>query len=610
MLRHQAWIVLVGMVVFFAGLGRPRLWDDDESKNARCAQEMLDRGDWVVPMFNFRLRPDKPALFYWLAMASYSLFGVSEFAARFPSALLAVGTALITYHLGRRLFRPEVGLWAGLVMATNWMFAVVGRFATPDSTLIFCTTAALLAYVVGVEKWTPAGAQPPIDADNSSSSAARFRDFVPRSLWSFVAMDAAMGLAVLAKGPVGVVLPVAAIGGFVLFEGSRSRQAAMRRAEVMNLGSQLPRMAKSLASRLRWLVVDFPSAAIAMRPIVFLSAFCAVAVPWYLLVAIRTHGVWLQEFFWNHNVERFLEPREGHHGLLLFPPLTLLACFFPWSIFLPAALVAAVRRIARDSLDAAACRMMFWWAAVWIVFFSICGTKQPNYIVPAYPALAVLTGRWIADWIAQASLATKLRRLPLAWATMGFAGVGLSVGIVVGKHWFPEIAGFSWVGLILIAGAIGGWLFERRRLTRLAMASVVASAALLFPALIGGVAAPLSAQQNGVRVAALAAQLPQRPSQLGQFRLAFVGLVWYADRKVEELATADDAAALFADGKSSLIATDPEGFRQLDALRPGELQIVAREPRFGRHGDMVLVARATSVAEHVAAKNKLLPAKK
>ncbi len=84
-LRHQAWIVLVAGIVFFAGLGRPRLWDDDESKNARCAQEMLDRGDWVVPTFDFRLRPDKPALFYWLAMISYNLFGVSEFAARLPS---------------------------------------------------------------------------------------------------------------------------------------------------------------------------------------------------------------------------------------------------------------------------------------------------------------------------------------------------------------------------------------------------------------------------------------------------------------------------------------------------------------------------------------------
>ncbi len=501
----------------------------------------------------------------------------------------------MTYHLGRRLFRPEVGLWGGLVMATNWMFAVVGRFATPDSTLIFCTTAALLAYVVGTE----------LHADSGSRPITGFRELVPRRLGAFVAMYAAMGLAVLAKGPVGVVLPLAGIGGFVLFDGSRRRQKMSPRAEVVNLGSQLPRFAKSLAGKLRRLVVDFPAAAIAMRPIPFLVAFCAVALPWYLLVAIRTHGVWWQEFFWNHNVERFLEPREGHHGLLVFPPLTLLACFFPWSIILPAALVAAVRRISRDSADAAEYRLMLWWAAVWIVFFSLCGTKQPNYIVPAYPAFAVLAGRWIADWIAQAQLAAKIRRLPVVWTTLGLAGVGLTVSVVVAAHWFPEIAGFSWVGLILVAGAFGGWFFERRKMPRLAMTSVVASAALLLPAMIGGIATPLSAEQNGVRVAALVSKLPKRPDRIGQFRLAFVGLVWYADRKVEELATADEAAALFAGGNNSVIATDPQGFEQLRALRPGELQIVAREPRFGRPGDLVLVARANGAAQRVAAKNQL-----
>jgi 4-amino-4-deoxy-L-arabinose transferase-like glycosyltransferase len=133
--------------VFFTNLGGPRLWDDDEPRNATCAREMLARGDWIVPTFNSELRTDKPALLYWLMMGSYSLFGATEFAARFPSALLAVGTALMTYHLGRLLFRPQVGLWAGMIMATNLMFAVSARAATPDSTLIFFTTLALLIYV-------------------------------------------------------------------------------------------------------------------------------------------------------------------------------------------------------------------------------------------------------------------------------------------------------------------------------------------------------------------------------------------------------------------------------------------------------------------------------
>ena len=596
--RHQAWIVLVAGVVFFAGLGRPRLWDDDETKNARCAQEMLVRGDWVVPTFNFRLRPDKPVLFYWLAMMSYQMLGATEFAARLPSALLAVGTSLATYHLGRRLFRPEVGLWAGLAMASNLMFAMVGRAATPDSTLIFCTTMALLAYVVGVgrENWSERG----------------LRAMVPRSWRGFAAMYGAMALAVLAKGPVGAVLPIAAIGGFVLWESSRLRRSDENRTtslipparpEFETLGGRLLYGSRWTLWRLRCLVRNFPAAALAMRPLAFIAAMLVVALPWYALVVLRTHGAWWHDFFWEHNVQRFMQSREGHHGLLLFPPLLLIACFFPWSLFLPMAIVAVIRRIRRDEPGASACRLLVGWSAMWIVFFSICGTKQPNYILPAYPAIAVMVGLWIADWIAAPQHILARRLLPAVWSTLGLCGVGLTVAMLVASHWFPEIATFSWIGLAPFVGAACAWAFERRRLPKLAMASVVISSALLLAIVFGGVAVPLSREQNGVRLGEFVGQLPEAPSQLGQFRLAFVGLVYYADRKVEELATPADAASLFTNSADPLVVTDSEGFAQIDALLPGELRIVGREPRFCRPGDMVLVTRSPSAI--VAVKNSL-----
>ena len=121
--------VLTAATVFFIGLGAPKLWDEDEPEYARCTQEMMHRGDLIVPTFNGHLWTDKPVLLYWMMMGSFSLFGATEFAARFPCALLAIGTALMTYHLGRRLFRPQVGLWAGLIVATTASFAVVGRAA-------------------------------------------------------------------------------------------------------------------------------------------------------------------------------------------------------------------------------------------------------------------------------------------------------------------------------------------------------------------------------------------------------------------------------------------------------------------------------------------------
>src|SRR6186997_2131930 len=95
--RHHLLLAAIAGIVFLFHLGGARLWDEDEPKNAQCAREMLARGDWIVPTFNQELRTDKPVLLYWLMMPAYLLLGVNELAARLPSALLAIGTTLLTY---------------------------------------------------------------------------------------------------------------------------------------------------------------------------------------------------------------------------------------------------------------------------------------------------------------------------------------------------------------------------------------------------------------------------------------------------------------------------------------------------------------------------------
>src|SRR5262245_65129288 len=132
-----------------SNLGGPRLWDRDEPRNAGCAREMLAANNWVVPIFNGELRAHKPVLLYWCIMASYLGLGVNELAARLPSALCAIGSVICVYRMGRRLFGPRAGLWAGIALATSLMFVVAGRAATPDALLIFCITLALTIYVFG-----------------------------------------------------------------------------------------------------------------------------------------------------------------------------------------------------------------------------------------------------------------------------------------------------------------------------------------------------------------------------------------------------------------------------------------------------------------------------
>ncbi len=176
-LRYQLWIVLAASAVFFIGLGNARLWDEDETEYSRVAREMMLRGDWVVPTFNYQPWLEKPVFVYWLMIGSFYVFGVTEFAARFPSAVFAIGTALLAYHLGRRLFRPQVGLWAGLVLATTLNFVIIGRAATHDAALIFCITASLLAYVLAMGRtfWRGSTAWPssPPSGDEGQAVARR-----------------------------------------------------------------------------------------------------------------------------------------------------------------------------------------------------------------------------------------------------------------------------------------------------------------------------------------------------------------------------------------------------------------------------------------------------
>jgi len=158
--RHQLVIILAAAVICLVNLGATGLWDLDEALYTSIAREMSVRGDWVVTTYNAALFCEKPPLMFWLMMGSFKFLGISEFSARLPAAILAIGTALATYHLARRLFSAEVGFWAGLVTASNIIFTVSARAATVDSALTFVTTLAMALFAKGAQIGEPARAQP------------------------------------------------------------------------------------------------------------------------------------------------------------------------------------------------------------------------------------------------------------------------------------------------------------------------------------------------------------------------------------------------------------------------------------------------------------------
>ncbi len=603
-LVHYLIIFAVAGSVLLGNLGASRLWDRDEPRNAGCAAEMLQRGDWVVPVFNGQLRSHKPVLLYWLVMGSYAVFGVSEFAARLPSALFGIGTALLAYHLGRRLFCRQAGLWAAVVLVTTLMFDVASRAVTPDATLIFFTTLALWFYVAGA--FPVGGAR---SADGSGSIAELPGAPVFGLSWRFaVPMYAAMGLAVLAKGPVGVVLPCAVIGMFLLIVRLPGREPACGGSSAVSLGDRPPQ-GRGLFARIgpmiqrgrHWILVllrpfapgHFVRTFWSMRPITAVLVVLAVAGPWYVWVGLRTEGEFLREFLLTHNVGRALAPMENHHGsALLYYPAALLIGSFPWSVFAVPVLLEVIGRLRRadrwkHGLVFACC-----WVGVYLGVFSIAQTKLPSYVTPTYPALALLIGVFVYHW-RQGNLLVSARWIVAAMVAGILVGAALAIALpLVAARYVP---GEQWAGLlgaVVVAGAVGGWLLHRKGRSRQA-ATVFAVTA--WAVCMGAfVVLPPRVSRHRAMATLLGELARQSPTvQVASFGVHEPSWVFYSRQQVKEFAPAQvDALARFvAQHAHVCVITTKSLYQRAGRQLPGELAPVATVPYFLRDEQLVVLTR-------------------
>ncbi len=347
--RRRIAILLVLLVVsgslFFFRLGTPGLFDADEPAYAQAAREMLETGDWITPHFNGRPRFDKPILFYWLITLAYRVFGVTELAVRFWSALAGVLLLLIIAWTAGRWFGAPAELWAGLAFTTNLLTALLARAAVTDMLLTLFVT---LTIVAGVE----ALAGPSASRRGGASPETRARR------WAMVAW-AAMGLAVLVKGPVGLLIPGMAFGGAWLV---------------------CPGVRGALLRLFPW-----------QGPLLFV----AITLPWYSLVVAANGWAFVEGFVIKHHLTRYTGVVSSHSGPLWFYLPVALIGFFPWSGFLPRALwqaaTAACRREGSEPADSLLITCACWVTGVFL-FFSLAGTKLPSYLFPAFPGMALLAG--------------------------------------------------------------------------------------------------------------------------------------------------------------------------------------------------------------------------
>jgi 4-amino-4-deoxy-L-arabinose transferase-like glycosyltransferase len=558
-LRHVLTILLLSGAVMLTGLGTPRLWDRDEPRNAGCAREMLERWDWIVPTFNGELRAHKPVLLYWCIMAAYSLGGVNEFTARLPSALCAMGSALATYAIGRRLFNPTVGLWSGVVLSTSLMFGVAGRAATPDSLLIFCVTLTMLVYVL-------------------FSFPSQDGSYFPKPLWQAALLYGAMGLAVLAKGPVGLVLPTAIIGMFLL----------IRRLPPSEPSGHPLRYLRSVSRP--FAPPHFLRTCLAMRPLLAIGVVLLVAAPWYIAVGLKTDGAFLQEFFVTHNLDRATNSMEGHNGGPWYYPLAMLVGFFPWSIFALPLVIETFNRLRFRDQNSAGYLFATCWICVWVGVFSIARTKLPSYVTPCYPALALLAGCFVHH-LQQGTLHIHRYWLPASLATLATVGVGIIIGIPIAAEKF--LPGEAWLGILgilpLCAGILGGIGWYRGSASWPAPLVAGAGGLVVVGILaLGASRADLQRYDQQMVVNWAKSSSQERP--LAAFQVLEPSWVYYSRRTIPEIRGEPAAAARLLETQAELALITKEQFvpairRELD----GEALIVGTAPHFLRNERLVIL---------------------
>jgi len=537
--RFQGLIVAaLAALVLLPNLGGPPLWDDDEPRNAACSLAMRESGDWVVPTFNGRLRIEKPVLVNWLHLTGFALAGVNETGARLPSALLTLATCLLTWRIGSMLFGTAAGTWAGLALATCLWTGITGRAATPDAPLAFCTTLALWFFVRGARL-------PGVDGFGWRHGPVRL------SRGAALGVGAACGLAVLAKGPVGLVLPVVAFVGFATWQANLDPGRG---------GSRLARWAAAFRDGCR-----------GTRPFTIAAATLAVAGPWYAVVTVRTGGEWLSGFLLVHNLGRFSDTMEGHSGSgLLYYPLVLLLGMFPWSM--ASALVGhhAVRTASSTTGhgDQPGMRLLIAWIAAWVVPFSLSGTKLPGYVWPAYPALAGAVGLFLADWIRRPDAATD-GWMRWSWSCLAASGVAIGIGMpIVARIVAPEAAWLGLVGLVPLCGAACAWSCQSRG-SRFTAAAVWAATACGTVGLLIAVGPSCLGSAGGTRqlVAQLESCAARGPIHVGSYR-APPSTSLTESGSVTELRTPPQVAAFLAAHPRAHLVVDARFASQVGKVLP------------------------------------------
>ncbi len=358
LLKDMTVLTLVLGALFFILLGSRPLFVPDEGRYAEIAREMISSKEYLIPHLNGILYFEKPILFYWLSSLAFKIGGVKIWAIRSVNALLALLGCLFTYLTGYQLYDRKTGLTAALVLGTSLLYFIMAHMVALDLALTVFLAGSLYAFLVG--------ALMPLSY---------------RRRLCFYASGVSAALAVLTKGLVGILFPCLIIGAWLL----------------------LRRMAKPTPMqdhRFRLSSFYLPTT---------LLIFLLIALPWHVIVQ-HQHPEFFHFYFIEQHILRYTDSSIGHDEPIWFFIPCLLVGFLPWTWFLPKAFYQKQSEVS-----------LFFtlWVIIVFLFFSFSKSKLIPYILPLYPALALL----VAPIVARLSL----RTMSILMTATGIALLGLVV---------------------------------------------------------------------------------------------------------------------------------------------------------------------------------------
>jgi 4-amino-4-deoxy-L-arabinose transferase-like glycosyltransferase len=295
----------------------------------------------------------------------------------------------------------------------------------------------------------------------------------------------------------------------------------------------------------------------------------------------------------THNLERATSAMEGHRGPVVYYPLVMLVGFFPWSIFVVPAAIDTVQGLRQDPRRRAALRLLLIWLGAYVAVFSLARTKLPNYVLPAYPPLALLTAWHLRQWQA----GTTAARLGWSWCAFGVlsaVGALIAVGMPLAAHrWLPGEEVLGLLGLIPLSVGVACLVLMRRQ-PAAACHTLLAGAGVMALALFGPVQARIDRYQVSGPLVEQIRQDGGAAAPIAAFRDLEPSMVYYADRTVPTLTSVEQVREMFASGEPAYLVLHDQHLPLLLPQLPREVQVLARRPRFFKSGEVVVLVRRSA----------------